>query len=355
MLEDNRIPSTDKLPEKQHSADSQLESISHAISSEAQLRKIIPAHPKLLDKRIQPSLDFFSREFMDQACIAILGTSISNTDMSPLIYKSSIAVVSDSQLQLDGLPSHCQLQAKQASCNASLYFMVPGIGHSLRINGTLNATNSHQYLFNIEGVYFHCARAAARSNFWNNDNEVVNNTAINKDNIIAMSPYALLKTQNKHGKTEISPRGDEAGFIKILNQDTLFMPERPGNKVAVSLRNIIECPDIELLFMVPGTPYTLNVKGQAYVSNQTDLLAQCQVNNKQPKTGIVIKVFSRSFKFDERLEESELWDKNKAIDKKDLTPFPKALSSHMNGIGLMGKATTAVVGAIVKHDMKNLY
>ena len=275
--------------------------------------------------------------------------------MSPLIYKSSVTIVNDSQLKLNNLPYNCQLQAKQTACHASLYIMVPGIGHSLRINGTLSATNSHQYHFNIEGVYFHCARAAARAKFWDNHKKSINNTVINQDNIIALSSYVLLKTQNKQGKTEISPRGDEAGFIKILDQDTLFMPERPGNKVAVSLRNIIERPDVELLFMVPGTPYTLNVQGKAYVSNQSDLLAQCQVNNKQPKTGIVIKIHSTKFRFNDRLEASELWNADKAVDKKDLTPFPKALSSHMNGVGLMGKATTAVVGAIVKHDMKNLY
>jgi predicted pyridoxine 5'-phosphate oxidase superfamily flavin-nucleotide-binding protein len=329
-------------------------SSSHKVASETALRKIIPAAPSLLDKRIQPTLDFFSLEFINQACVVILGTS-SSSPMIPLVFKTNIKVENETQLILSNLPDNYSLSPSEHTCYASLFFMVPGIGHSLRINGTLTAINTHDGIFNIEGVYFHCARAAARSDLFGNNQAAQIRSDITKDNIINQSPYGLLKTHDIQAKTEISPRGDEAGFIKTINNNTVFMPERPGNKVAVSLRNIINNPNIELLLLLPNTGYTLNIRGQAHVTTDPTLLALSDVNGKQAKIGVVIEVTSKQFQFDQRLATSGLWDNKAYVDKKTLTPFSKALSSHMKGTGLMGKATTLVVDAIVKHDMKNLY
>lgn len=329
-------------------------SLSHAIVSESALRKIIPAAPALLDKRIQPTLDFYSLEFINHANVVILGNSSCNP-MIPLICKTNIKVENETQLILTDLPESYPLKSSEHTCYASLFFMVPGIGHNLRINGTLTAINTHNGIFNIQGVYFHCARAAARSELFRENQGAQSQADITKHNIIDQSPYGLLKTHNVQGKTEISPRGDGAGFIKTINNDTLFMPERPGNKVAVSLRNIICNPNIELLLMVPNTAYTLNISGQAHVTTDPTLLALSDVNGKQAKIGIVIKVISKHFQLDQRLAISHLWDSKEYVDKKALTPFSKALAFHMKGTGLMGKATTIVVDAIVKHDMKNLY
>jgi predicted pyridoxine 5'-phosphate oxidase superfamily flavin-nucleotide-binding protein len=337
-----------------------IKSDPYAILTEPNLRNIIAAHSKLLDKRIQPSLDFFSLEFIGHACVVILATSSNNIPITPLIYQSNLTINNDKEIEInnllfDAIKTDSIKTDSQQYCNTSLFFIVPNIAHSLRINGKLKTINKNLSLFNIEGVYFHCARASARSDFWNTFYQEAYQKKITEYNIISLSPYALLKTQNSVGKTEISPRGDQAGFIKLVNDGTLFMPERPGNKVAVSLRNIIEYPGVELLFMIPGSAYTLNVKGQAYITTQPELLDMCQVNKKRPKVGIVIKIESKQFQFDANLYRSGLWDENKAVDKHNLTAFPKALSSHINGVGLVGKATTAVIGAIVKHDMKNLY
>lgn len=323
----------------------------HEIHSEKALRKIIPPHPSLLNKRIQPSLDFFSNEFLEQSCLAILGINHPNSKMTPLDYQKSIIIKDDNTMIIKHSDHPFSSKNTSTHYQASLLFMVSGIGHNLRVNGKLTYFSETHLRFKIESVYFHCARAMARSEFWTKKNT----QAISVFNIIEHSPYALIKTINDQGKTEISPRGDQPGFIKIINENTLFLPERPGNKVAVSLRNILQSSTIELLILVPQTLYTLNIAGQAYVTSDPALLEICSVNGKLPKTGIVIKVTSQSFQICQALENSGLWDREKAVDKQSITPFPKALSSHMNGTGLMGKATTTVVGAIVKHDMNHLY
>lgn len=325
-----------------------------SITTESELRKVIPSHPKILDKRIQPNLDFFSREFMAQTCIAILGTSNNQIPMTPINVKAHVSIKNDNEIELSKLCNIQLLNDETHHCNASLFFMVPGVGHSLRINGLLEKLTDQKGLFKITGVYFHCARASARSDLWAYSNHSINDE-LTEENILSHSSYALLKTMNHTRSTELSPRGDEAGFIKTIDSNTLLIPERPGNNVAISLRNIIQNPSIEILAMVPGHSHTQNILGHAYVTTDTQLLERCSVKGKQPKTGIVIKVISKHFQADDTLVQSGLWNATKAVDKKALTAFPKALSSHMNGTGLMGKATNAIVGAIVKHDMKNLY
>jgi predicted pyridoxine 5'-phosphate oxidase superfamily flavin-nucleotide-binding protein len=324
------------------------------IQTEEALREVIPSYSKMLDKRVQKSLDFFSREFMTKASIAILGTSNNYIPMIPIHYQNNGIIINNNEIVLNNLANIIVLTDSPKPSYASLFFIVPGVGHSLRINGLLQVSTDKRIIFKITGVYFHCARAAVRSEFWGYANHE-KNLELCADNILGHSPYVLLKTMNNAGHTELSPRGDEAGFIQKIDNNTLFIPERPGNKVAVSLRNIIQNPNVELLIMVPGYSHTQNIHGHAYVTVEAELLSRCTVNGKQPKAGIVITVHRQNFQANNALEQSGLWDATKAVDKKTLTAFPKALSSHINGTGLMGKVTNTIVGAIVKHDMNNLY
>lgn len=318
------------------------------ISNEKELRSFISNYPKMLDKRIQTSLDHFSLEFIEVAKVAFLGTNSDESMMMPLCINSDITTQSNTQFRLSK-----SLNIKASSTkdlNASLYYMAPGLGHGLRINGTIHE-ETDSLIFSIKAVYFHCARAAARADLWN----ALESPDIKEENIIQHSPFLLLKTMNAEGKTELSPRGDEAGFIKAISKKTIILPERPGNKIAVSLRNILSCPTIELLFLVPQSNKTLNVKGVAQVISDQKLLAQCAVNGKTPKTGVLIHIESSQFNTALAIDHSGIWDKQNAVEKNSITSFSKALSAHINGTGLLGKTTSAIVGAVVRHDMKNLY
>jgi hypothetical protein len=270
--------------------------------------------------------------------------------MRAISVNSDLKVLNNTLFRINDIQNDHSEDTKHETLNASLYFMVPGLGHGLRINGSLCSDKTNQ-IFKIEQVYFHCARAAARAELW------LPNTAplIDKHNIIQQSPFLLLKTINSEGKTEVSPRGDKAGFIKVLSDQTLLLPERPGNKIAVSLRNILECSKVELLLLVPCSNKTLNIKGTAIATSDQTRLNQCTVNGKTPKVGILIEIESSQFSNDKALKASELWDNKNAVEKNSVTSFSKALSSHINGIGLLGKATNIIVGAHVKHDMQNLY
>lgn len=332
------------------------------IETEKALRKIINGYPKMMDKRVQDSLDYFSEEFIAVASAAIVATDNTSTEggeqssmFLSLCQPDGLSVRDKQQLTLSNVPNSNVKHCDKHPVQASLYFLAPGIGHALRINGTLElepASSVHDcYVFNISQVYFHCARAAARANLW----QPQALPKLNHDNFISNASYLLLKTKNTDGHTEISPRGDGAGFVKQISENTLLIPERPGNKIAVSLRNIIDGPAVELLFIAPGSNHTLNIQGTAKLISNCELLEQCAVNGKAPKVGILITTHASSFQLDPALAAGDIWNAEKFNNKSAITSFPKALSAHINGTGLLGKATATLVGAVVKHDMKNLY
>jgi PPOX class probable FMN-dependent enzyme len=125
---------------------------------------------------------------------------------------------------------------------------------------------------------------------------------------IARSPFLSLGTTNARGQADVSPRGDQPGFVLVLDDNTLFLPERPGNARYDTLLNIIENPHVGLLFFVPGFEDMLRVNGRAEVVVVPALLARCAVNGKLPKVGIRVQVEEAFLHCAKALRRSRLWD-----------------------------------------------
>jgi hypothetical protein len=312
------------------------------------------AYPKVLDKRIQHTLDHLSIEFIQVSQVVFLASSLEQNRMFALkVNQGGLSIRDQHHFSFPKTKTSSPLFDDHSDVYVSLYFIAKDIGHGLRVNGTINTRDTDTYFINIEQVYFHCARAVARSELWLDKNRK-KPEPLNKDNFIKHAPFLLLKTLNHLGKTELSPRGDKSGFVKNLNTNTMLLPERPGNKIATSLRNIIHNPKIELLFLVPFSNKTLNILGRAKVITDQSLLRQCSVNGKVPKLGILIEIESSFLKSDTTIDESQIWSQEKTA-KPNITSFSKALSVHINGEGFLGKVTNIIVDVQVKHDMRNLY
>ncbi|WP_410573532.1 MSMEG_1061 family FMN-dependent PPOX-type flavoprotein [Amycolatopsis sp. cmx-4-61] len=125
---------------------------------------------------------------------------------------------------------------------------------------------------------------------------------------IAHSPFLALATADAAGRTDCSPRGDYPGFVKVLDERTLALPDRPGNKIADSFRNIAENDGVGLLFFVPGMRETLRVNGSAYVTDDPDVLARMRTEAKAPVFAIVVDVAEVYFHCGRALIRSRLWD-----------------------------------------------
>ena len=125
---------------------------------------------------------------------------------------------------------------------------------------------------------------------------------------VERSPFVCLATTDADGRCDVSPRGDPPGFVKILDDVTLLVPERPGNRLADSLRNVVATHRIGLLFVIPGVGDTFRVNGRATLTTDAMLLAPCVVEGKMPKLGILVDVEEAYTQCSKAFMRSRLWD-----------------------------------------------
>jgi PPOX class probable FMN-dependent enzyme len=141
---------------------------------------------------------------------------------------------------------------------------------------------------------------------------------------VGRSPFLCLATSGADGSCDVSPRGDPPGFVKVLDDRTLLLPDRPGNRLADSHRNVLQNPHVALLFVVPGVTDTFRVNGRASIVDDAEILAQCEVEGKVPKLGMLIEVEEAYTHCSKAFLRSQLWDPERFIDRSEL-PSPGAL------------------------------
>ena len=107
---------------------------------------------------------------------------------------------------------------------------------------------------------------------------------------IERSPFVCLATASPDGGLDVSPRGDPAGFVRILDERTLLLPERPGNRLADTLTNLLADPRIALLFLIPGIGDTFRVNGRAVITDDLELLAPERDRGQAPRLGILVSI-----------------------------------------------------------------
>jgi len=125
---------------------------------------------------------------------------------------------------------------------------------------------------------------------------------------IRRSPFLCIGTASAQGKADVSPRGDPAGFVQIVDDNHLFLPDRPGNNRLDTMTNITENPNVGLLFFIPGFNDTLRVNGKATIVQDDTLASKAKVNGKAPKVGIMIEVQEAFLHCAKAFKRSNLWD-----------------------------------------------
>ena len=135
---------------------------------------------------------------------------------------------------------------------------------------------------------------------------------------IEASPFLCLATADADGNCDVSPRGDPRGFVRILDDATLLIPGRPGNRLADSLRNILQNPHVGLVFVIPGVGDTFRVNGRATLTTCADLLAPCAVEGRAPKLGILVDIDTAYPQCSKAFHRSQLWDPERFVDRATL-------------------------------------
>jgi PPOX class probable FMN-dependent enzyme len=135
---------------------------------------------------------------------------------------------------------------------------------------------------------------------------------------IERAPLACVATVGADGSCDVSPRGDPAGFVRVIDDVTLLMPERPGNRLADSLVNILATGRIGLLFLIPGVGDTFRVNGRATITDDAALLEGSTLEGKVPKLGIIIDVEEAYTQCSKALIRSDAWNPAKFIAREAL-------------------------------------
>jgi PPOX class probable FMN-dependent enzyme len=124
---------------------------------------------------------------------------------------------------------------------------------------------------------------------------------------IAECPFVVLATSNADGQLDASPKGDEPGFVVVVDEHTLLVPDRPGNHLAMGLTNIVANPQVGLLFVIPGTTETLRINGRAGLHTDPDLLDQLSARGKPAVLAIRVEVEEVFFHCAKAFIRSKLW------------------------------------------------
>ena len=336
------------------------------IATEHQLRALIPEPSSKIRLKILARLERHSRFVIEHSTIVALATNgVTGLDIRLLAGSQRVVVRDDTTIEIadpDG-------SLAGAPAGAGLLFMVPGICETLRVNGRTSATRPGHVTISIDEVFLQCPKAFVRSDLWQpaswragppaDAGEVVAELSADLTGemtaFVADSPFAVLATTSAAGNADVSPRGDPRGaFVRVLDARTLLVPDRTGNHLVDSLRNILSNPRAAIAFVIPGEPRTLHVDGRASLTADAAMLAPSAVQHKAPKIGVVIEIERARFTTNSLVG---VWRRDALVDPKT---FPSLGEMILDQVNPGGKTLNRIGSALFDlgsayHKKRRLY
>jgi uncharacterized protein len=145
---------------------------------------------------------------------------------------------------------------------------------------------------------------------------------------IERTPFIVISSIGASGAMDVSPKGDPPGFVKVLDTETLAIPDRPGNRRGDTLLNVLDNPSVAIVFIVPRRREVVRVNGMASLSNDPDLLGEMAVNGKHPELAIVVQVREAFFHCGKSMIRSGLWEPERWGPIDGLPTYAQALKDH---------------------------
>ena len=167
---------------------------------------------------------------------------------------------------------------------------------------------------------------------------------------IHRSPFLVLATAGEDGFPDVSPKGDEAGFVAVENPNTLLIPDRKGNRLIFSLQNILANPKIAAIFMVPGTEETLRVQGHALLTSDPKILKRLSARGQPPLLAIRLTAERCYFHCAKAFKRSRLW-RPESWPPRQRVSFGKQLAPRLGGGDELAKQIDDLVEADYKENL----
>lgn len=252
-------------------------------------------------------------------------------------------------------------------------FLTPGWRETLRVNGTFGSR------FDVTEALIHCGKAVIRSKLWDPPTDVTSPSRSSTAGVLddaaraflAESPFLVVGSCDAEGNADASPKGDPAGFVHVVDDTTIAIPDRKGNKRTDTFHNVLADPRVAVLALAPGDARTLELGGEARISTDPSLLAQMAVQGREPKVALVVELDRVRLEPSDALRAAELWNTEHHIGRDDLPLATRMWTDHIGSNqanGLAAGATklaarvakladrTAAAEAVLKRDYEqNLY
>ena len=150
--------------------------------------------------------------------------------------------------------------------------------------------------------------------------------------IIAKAPFLVLGTAGGDGSVDVSPKGDHPGFVQVIDERTLAIPDRPGNNRVDSFQNLVENPQVGIIFLVPGLGETLRVTGHAALSTDAEVLEGMAVNGKPPRAALVVTIDEAFLHCAKAIIRAKLWEPETRIERKSLPSLGQMLADQIENV-----------------------
>jgi len=148
--------------------------------------------------------------------------------------------------------------------------------------------------------------------------------------IVSLSPMVLVGTSDAHGGQDVTPRGGEPGFVQVIDDRTLALPDWPGNNRLDTLTNLLERPGVGLLFLVPGLDETLRINGKVEIRDDEDLRQRFETAGKIPRTVLLVKVEEAYLHCAKAFMRSKLWSPESRIEHDALPSIGQMIRDQLS-------------------------
>ena len=168
---------------------------------------------------------------------------------------------------------------------------------------------------------------------------------------IALSPFLVIASADPQGRVDASPKGDAPGFVHVIDDQTLLIPDRLGNNRIDTISNLLAAPGVGIIFFVPGLRETLRVNGKARITTEPALLEPCTVQGKPPRSGILVTAEEVYFHCGKALIRSDLWNPEKMLKHADFPPLGQIIAEQIGD----GRSVTDAVRSTEESYRTRLY
>jgi len=327
------------------------------IDSLAKLEAVIGKRPAAVDLKVIDHLDETALRWLTASPLAFITTGDAATIAITLAGGAPGFVTGDRQVLRLPLALVDDPALLRAGAPFASLFIAPGIGETLRINGTVAAIESDTALVTVAECYGHCAKALIRSHFWAAGR--LHDVPADATGFVDAGSFLALATIDDHGNADLSPKGDPAGCMTRMDGAALWFADRPGNRRTDSFRNLIAQPQMAGALLIPGSTQVVILRGAAELTSDAAARASFTVQDKAPLLAIRLAAPRLDLRPSAALERAALWPltaKAEGIDPAKMFVAHVKLNKEKSLTARLGGMVMSIPGLMQKgldSDYKN--